>query len=229
MRLPRDIDGPRLVNVLVVLGNEAPQRSLQARVWGLDSFSRGVTMRRTILFSLIALLALSAANDACAQHRGGGRPGSARRGNRIRHARAVSPSGPGYGYLPFDSGDAYDYEPQRAIFVQQPRPLVQAAAPAAVQPAGNAVVTEYKWPAEKLASSRSAHSISSEPEQQPFGIVLKNGSTLSAVSVFASEDGLHCVDPDAKPMRISMSEVDRAATLKLNRSRNLDLYLPAAQ
>ena len=62
-----------------------------------------------------------------------------------------------------------------------------------------------------------------------FGIVLKNGSTLSAVSIFASDDGLHCVDPDAKPMLIAMSEVDRAATLKLNHARNLDLYLPAAQ
>jgi hypothetical protein len=49
------------------------------------------------------------------------------------------------------------------------------------------------------------------------------------VSIFASDDGLHYVDPDARHLRIAMSEVDRAATLKLNRARNLDLYLPAAQ
>jgi len=47
--------------------------------------------------------------------------------------------------------------------------------------------------------------------------------------VFASEDGLHYVDPDERYLRISMSEVDRAATLKLNRARNLNLHLPAAQ
>ena len=186
-------------------------------------------MRRTILFSLIALLAVSAANDACAQRRGGGRSGFTRHGNRIRHTRPVSPSGLGYGYLPYDSGDAYDYAPQPVPFVRQPPPLVAPPAPAAVQPTGHALVTEYTWPGERAASSRSAHSASSESEPQPFGIVLKNGSTLSAVSVFVSEDGLHCVDPDAKPMLIAMSEVDRAATLKLNRARNLDLYLPAAQ
>jgi len=107
--------------------------------------------------------------------------------------------------------------------------LVQPPAPPVVQPTGHAVITEYTWPAERAASSRSAHSTRSEPEPEPFGIVLKNGSTLSAVSVFACDDGLHYVDPDARPMRISMREVDRAATLKLNRARNLDLYLPAAQ
>jgi hypothetical protein len=49
------------------------------------------------------------------------------------------------------------------------------------------------------------------------------------VTVFASDDGLHYVDPDERHLLISMSEVDRTATLKLNRARNLDLYLPAAQ
>jgi hypothetical protein len=49
------------------------------------------------------------------------------------------------------------------------------------------------------------------------------------VTVFASDDGLHYVDPDDKHLRISMSEIDRAATLKLNRARNLNLYLPAGQ
>jgi hypothetical protein len=134
--------------------------------------------------------------------------------------------------MPYDSGDAYDYAPQYAPQpvprVQAPSPVVQAAAPAVVPPAGHAVIEEYTWPTEKAASSRSAHSTSSESEPETYGIVLKNGSTLSAVAVFASDDGLHYVDPDARHMRISMSQVDRAATLKLNRARNLDFYLPAA-
>jgi len=191
-------------------------------------------MRRTILFSLIALLAVNAANDACAQRRGGGGPGFARRGYGFSRARAVSPFKFGYAYMPYDSSAAYDdyapqYAPQPVFLVQQPPLFVQAAAPAVVPPTGNAVITEYTWPAEKAASSPSAHSTSSESESQTFGIVLKNGSTLSAVSVFASDDGLHYVDPDARHMRISMRAVDRAATLKLNQARNLDLYLPAAQ
>jgi glutamine synthetase type III len=93
----------------------------------------------------------------------------------------------------------------------------------------HAVITEYKWPAAGAASSPSASSTTSESEPQAFAIVLKDGSTLSALTVFASYDGLHYADPDERPLLISMSKVDRAATLKLNRARNLDLYLPAAQ
>ena len=91
------------------------------------------------------------------------------------------------------------------------------------------MVLEYNWPAEGAASSPSAHSTISDSEPQAFAIVLKDGSTLSAVSVFASDDGLHYVDPDERHLLISMSAIDRPATLKLNRARNLNLYLPAVQ
>jgi len=77
--------------------------------------------------------------------------------------------------------------------------------------------------------SFSARSTAAEAEPQAFAIVLKDGSTLSAVSVFASEDGLHYVFPDERHLRISMAEVDRAASLELNRARNLNLYLAVAQ
>ena len=186
-------------------------------------------MRRTILLSLFALLAVSAANDACAQRRGGAGPGFGRGGYGFSRARAVLPYGFGYAYLPYDSGAAYAYAPQPVLFVQQ-RPLfVQRPAPPAVEPPVHPVVTDYKWPAAGAAYSPSALSTTSESEPQAFAIVLKDGSTLSAVAVVASDDGLHCVDPDERHLRISMSEVDRAATLKLNRARNLNLHLPAAQ
>ncbi len=191
-------------------------------------------MRRTILFSLFALLALSAANDARAQRRGGARSAFVRGGYAHSRARAVSRNGVGYAYLPYDSGDAYDYAPQYApqpaLFVQQPLIYVQPQPPAppVVEPPGHPAFTEYTWPAADAASSPSAHSTASESEQ-PFAIVLKDGSTLSAVAVFASDDGLHYVDPDERHLRISMSEVDRAATLKLNRARNLNLHLPAPE
>jgi hypothetical protein len=185
-------------------------------------------MRRTILLSLFALLAVSAVNDACAQRRGGVAPGFARGVNVFSRARAVPRYGFGYAYLPYDSGAAYAYAPQPDIFVQQPPLFVPPPAPPVVEPPAHPVVTDYKWPAAGAASP-SALSTTSESQPQAFGIVLKDGSTLSAVTVVASDDGLHYVDPDERHLRISMSEVDRAATLKLNRARNLNLQLPAAQ
>ncbi len=188
-------------------------------------------MRRTILLCLFALIALSAANDACAQRRGGAGSGFARRGFRFSRARAVSPYGFGYAYQPYDYGDAYADASQPALFDQRPL-FVQPPAPPAppvVGATGNAVILEYNWPAAGAASSPSTHSTTSESEPQAFAIVLKDGSTLSAVSVFASDDGLHYVDSDERHLLISMSAIDRPATLKLNRARNLDLYLPAVQ
>jgi hypothetical protein len=186
-------------------------------------------MRWTILFSLFALLAVSAANDACAQRRGGAGRGFGRGGYGFSRARAVSPYGFGYAYLPYDSGTAYAYPPEPVLFDQQPPLFVQPPAPPVVEQPVHPVIKEYKWPTAGAASSPSMRSMASESEPQAFAIVLKDGSTLSAVSVFASDDGLHYVDPDARHLRISMSEVDRAATLKLNRERNLNLHLPAAQ
>jgi hypothetical protein len=186
-------------------------------------------MRRTILLSLFALLAVSAANDAGAQRRGIAPPGFAGRGFGFSRARAVSPYRFGYAYLPYDSAAANAYAPQPVLFIQQPPPVsAQPPAPPVVEPPAHPVVTDYKWPA-GAGSSPSALSTTSEPEPQAFAIVLKDGSTLSAVTVFASDDGQHCVDPDDRHLRISMSEVDRSATVKLNRARNLNLHLPAAQ
>ena len=179
-------------------------------------------MRRTILFSLFAILAVSAVNDACAQPRGGGGFGFARSGSGFSRARTASPYGFGYGYQPYDSGGAYDYASQPALFAPQQPSYVQPPAPPVVEPPVRPVITEYKWPA-------GAASSSAESEPQAFVIVLKDGSTLSAVSVFASDDGLHYVDPDERHLLVFMSQVDRAATLKINRARNLNLHLPAAQ
>ena len=118
-------------------------------------------MRRTILLSLFALLAVSAANDACSQRRAGTGPGFARGRFGFSRARAVSPYGfgyaylpydSGYAYLPYDSGAAYAYAPQPVLFVQQPPPFVQPPAPPVVEPPGHPVVTDYKWSAAGAAS-----------------------------------------------------------------------------
>ncbi len=195
-------------------------------------------MRWTLLLILFVLLAANAANDACAQHGGGhgfGGGGHGRGRGGYGYGRSYSPYGYGYPYgyadLPFDSDNdaGYGYPPQPTILVQQPPMYAQPPAPPPVELPVHPVTTEYKWPSAGAASSHSAPSTTSDSEPQAFAIVLKNGSTLSAVAVFASDDVLHYVDPDERHLRISMSEVDRAATLKVNRARNLDLYLPAAQ
>jgi hypothetical protein len=187
-------------------------------------------MRRTILLSLFALVAVSAANHACAQRRSGSGSGSARGAYSPSHGRPASSYGLGYGYLPYDSGAFYGYATPSAPYIQQPLVYTQPPAPPVVeQRPGHPVVTEYKWPAAGAPSSPSTPATTPDSEPQAFALVLKNGSTLSAVSVYASDDGLHYVDPDERHLRISMSEVDRAATLKLNRARNLNLQLPAAQ
>lgn len=174
-------------------------------------------MRRTILLCSIALLAASAANYASAQRHGGGGPGIARRGYGLSRARGAYPYGFGYPYLPYDSGAAYGDAPEPAFFVQRP-PFVEPPAPPVVEPLqGHAVILEYKWP----AAPASAPSTTPEQEPQTFAIVLKDGSTLSAVTVYASDDGLHYVDPDEKHLRIAMSQIDRTATLKVNRAKNL--------
>ena len=171
----------------------------------------------------------------------GGRGGHSRGGHGFGHvrgpyvfnrARGDSQFGYGYGFgyvpyysgLPYDSGAAYaNQEPQPVIYVQPPPVIAQKPEPPAVEPPAEPVIQEYKWPVAEVASSRS----NSEP--QVFAIVLKDGSTLSALTVYASDDALHYVDPGERHLRISMSEVDRAATLKLNRARDLNLYLPAAE
>jgi hypothetical protein len=209
---------------------------------GVTSPLRGLAMRWTMLLCLFALLSACAANDVSAQRRGGVGHGFARRGgvgsglasrgHRFRHARSISPYGIAYPYLPYDSGDPYVdasqpdlFDQQRSLFVQPPSP----PEPPVVELPGHAVILEYKWPTADAASSPSAPSTNSEAEPQAFAIVLKDGSTVSALTIFASDDDLHYVDPDARHLRISMREIDRAATLKLNRARNLNLYLPAVE
>jgi hypothetical protein len=127
------------------------------------------------------------------------------------------------GYMPFDS----DYEPleppQPMVYIPPGPQVIPASAPPAAQPPAHPVVTEYKWPATETAA------VPSETEAQNFAIVLKDGESFSAVAVYASNNWLHYVDPDDRHLRIPMREVDRTATLKLNRERSLSLYLPAAE
>jgi len=173
-------------------------------------------MRRIVLLGLFALLV---ANGASAQRRGGFAPAFGRGGFGLNRGRMAYPYGSGgYGYSSYDTGGYYGYLPQPVFLIQQPPP------PPVFQPPprpAHSVIADYKWPG--LASSTLP-----EAETQTFGIVLKDGSMLAATTVMAADDVLHYVDPDERHMRISMRDVDRAATMKLNRERKLNLYLPAS-
>lgn len=136
----------------------------------------------------------------------------------------------GYLYSADDQGPASGYEPQQpVIVVQQPAPVVQAPAPQEQKPPAKAEIEEYKWPAKGKGAKPAAAASDAETAQTDFGIVLKNGSVLTAETVFATDDGLHYVDPDGRHMLVAVSAVDRAATLRLNRERKLSLYLPAPE
>jgi hypothetical protein len=201
-------------------------------------------MRRIILLSLFAVLA----SDASAQRRGGaGQGGFSRggprrvpfRGNSARgfgFNRGLSgyPYGFGYGgfgyggfdygndgFYPDDAGTPYGYPPPPSPLIvrQVPPAAIAQQPPREVHP----VIIDYA-PLAPVASAPA------EGEPQTFGIVLKDGSTRAAkaVVVVASDEVLQYVDPEERHMRISMNEVDREATRKLNRERNLNLWLPAA-
>jgi hypothetical protein len=182
-------------------------------------------MRRIVLASLLALL-VSSAN---AQHRGGFRPGFARsgpNGGAVRRGqfRGNGVRGFGYGYgnafAPYYAGTPYYYPPQPNFSVFQPPlppPVFVEQPPREAQ----SVIHEYVQPV-------TGTSTSTQGEPPAFGIVLKDGSMRSASAVFVANNVLHYVDTEERNMRISMDEVDREATRKLNREKKLNLWLPAA-
>lgn len=211
-------------------------------------------MRRIILLTLFAFLAST--THAPAQRRGGGMGAGAARGaaapsfNRGAYGygrgayRAPYAPGYGYGYAPYAYGpgygygyglgyadlDDYDYPPSYAAApypypvdpttIIVPPPPRNVAPPREVHP----LVVDYSdkdWPAEAPTQAAAAAAL---PD---FAIVLKNGTTLSATTVVATDNVLHYVDPDERHMQIAMSEVDRDATRKLNLAHNLNLHLPS--
>lgn len=180
-------------------------------------------MRRIVWVSLFALLV----TGASAQRQGGVVRGFGGGGNRFRPAfpgrrtYRYLPGGYGYGYLggdysPDEAG-SYVYAPPPVFWMPPPAPAVVELPP----PPARLVVTDYKWPA-------APPSVPAGGDTQTFGIVLKNGSILTASAVVAADDGLHLVDSDEYHLRVSMRDVDRDATMKLNRERKLSLYLPAS-
>lgn len=118
----------------------------------------------------------------------------------------------------FYGGFGYPSYPPAAnvIVVAQPAPAIPSYI-AAQEPAPTAArmeIHEYRPP-------------SPEVESSVFTIRLKDGSNLSASAVTVQNDALHYVDPDGRHARVPLDAVDRTATRRINRERNLNLRLPA--
>lgn len=176
-------------------------------------------MRRMIL---VGLIAVAVAGDASAQRRGGFAARVRGYGPGMHRARSFAARGFGYGYLPYgyEADGPYAYAPEPMVQVQP-----ASFAPPALEPPPPEVhpaVTNYTWNAAAAAAPEGSAA-------QSFGIVLRNGTTVSAVMVVASGDQLQYVDDEERHLRVQMSKVDRAATLKLNRERKLTLHLPASE
>ena len=156
--------------------------------------------------------------DSASAQRGGPARGFTRSASASHRGASPLPYELGYASFPYDFSTPYEYLLQPIVIVQ---PALPPAAipdpPREVHP----LIIDYKPTTAGLSALAAG-------ELPAFAIVLKDGSTLSALSIVAEDDGLHFVDSDDRHMRISMAQIDRAVTLKLNRERGLTLHLPPA-
>ena len=133
-------------------------------------------------------------------------------------ARPVFPLYPAaydYGYPP---GYDYNYAPGPTVVIVPPPPpyvVVQEAPPPIVRPE----IREYQPPSFQPTTGE---------EPPSFSIALKDGSVHSAVAVAVDNDTVRYVDPDGAHQSVALGAVDREATARLNRARNLQLRLPAS-
>jgi hypothetical protein len=119
--------------------------------------------------------------------------------------------------FPWFLGDyGYDYAPAPSVVMVQQPPLYVLIPPAPSEP-----------PRPEIHEYQSAAPTANE--DQAFAIVLRDGSVHSAVAVTVQKGALYYVEPDGAHRLVSLNDLDREATQRLNRERKLQLQLPAAQ
>lgn len=181
-----------------------------------------------IAFCLTSLLAVSAVGRG----HGGAVPGRAAPGsggpalvNRLGHNPAsrhhVFRRAGFYPYaLPvFDAGG--DYGPPagwNALIVPPLAPQV-VAPPREVR----LEIREYSFPQQSAAAPPPA----ARAEEETFSIALADGSRHAANAVWVQEGFLHYVDTEDEHRQVPLSSVDRQLTRRLNREKNLAVWLPA--
>lgn len=95
-----------------------------------------------------------------------------------------------------------------------------AQPPPPVMP-GHPLMHEYTWSAQDPNGGTAR-----TPENAIFRIALKDGTQRSAVTVWIEDGNLHLLDTDDRHAVLSAAVIDRDATLRLNRERNLHIQLP---
>jgi hypothetical protein len=129
-----------------------------------------------------------------------------------------------YAFPLFASGYDYGYPPEpNVIVIQQPAPqmIVQQTPRETVRPEIHDYI-ESPPPATGLPPTARA-------EEASFVIALNDGSHRSANAVWVQDNVLHYVDSEDRHHQVPLHSVDRESTRKLNRERELDFWLPAAQ
>jgi hypothetical protein len=113
--------------------------------------------------------------------------------------------------------DGYGEAGERVIVLQPIQMPYQAPRkPEIAHPA----MHEYKEAAETSSALSGA--------QQPvFTLAMKDGTTTPAILVWVQKGVLHYIDPAGKTVHVPLSTLDRDATQRLNRDKNLELHLPA--
>jgi hypothetical protein len=121
----------------------------------------------------------------------------------------------------YPGGHFYQYPvAPNVIVIQQPAPVAQQpAAPKAPPSPARPEIREY-------VEASPAGPLPSQEEQPVFEIALKDGSVHQAVAVWAAGEDLHYIDTEGRRRRVSLAAIDRAATRRLNRQRNLRLPVP---
>lgn len=120
-----------------------------------------------------------------------------------------------YPLLPVTGGYGYGEGPN--VIVLQPIQIPQA--PPRPPEIAHPVLHEYPAPAE--SPEKAAAGV-----QPTFTLAMTDGSTHPAILVWVQDDVLHYIDPAGKRLHGPIRTLDRAATERLNREKNLELHLP---
>lgn len=120
-------------------------------------------------------------------------------------------------YFPFFGDYAEAYPPPNGAFMWQSP--YETASPSIPMKPGHPVIHDYPEN-DKTAASGSSPAT--------FTIALKDGSTRSAETVWIQDNALHCLDSQGNEDVLSSDRIDRDATHRLNREKNLHLELPPA-
>jgi hypothetical protein len=124
----------------------------------------------------------------------------------------------GFGAFPLlpVMADGYGAGGERVIVLQPVQmPYMAPPKPEIAHPA----MHEYKEPAELT----SAPAAGGEPA---FTLAMKDGTTHPAILVWVQKGVLHYIDPSGKTVQVPLSTLDRDATQRINREKNLELHLP---